>query len=269
MNALALPAAFFLRDFRLAVSYRAGFFFEVAGAIVNVFVFFFVAEFLGSAVSGRLATYGGDYFLFVIVGIAFTTYLRVGLTAISTKVRDGQLMGTLELMLISPSRLPVTLLSSALWAHALASFGVLTYVLFALVIGPDLAAPNLGVALLAMAIAIIGFNALGLIVAASVIVLKQGSPVNWLVSTASILLAGVFYPASALPGPLQALGSALPLTHALEIVRRALLAGEGFATLAPSFAALLALTALYVPIGVLACHWAVRVAQTDGSLTAY
>lgn len=269
MSALSVPVAFFVRDYRLAVSYRAGFFFEIAGAIVNVFIFYFVSEFFGSAISGALEQYGGNYFLFVIIGIAFTTYLRVGLGGISTKVRDGQLMGTLELMLISPSALPVTLLSSALWGHLMATFGVVTYVVFAIAVGPDLGSPNLAIAVMALLIAIIGFNAIGLIVAASVIVLKQGSPVNWLVNTASVLLAGVFYPTSVLPDVLRTLAQALPMTHALEIVRRSLLAGESMATLAPSFVALVALTAIYLPLGLLASHWAVRLAQTDGSLTAY
>ena len=269
MSALAVPKAFFVRDFRLAISYRAGFFFEITGAVVNVFVFFFISEFFGSALRGELAAYGGDYFLFVIIGIAFTTYLRVGLSGISTKVRDGQLMGTLELLLISPTRLPITLLSSTLWGHAMATFGVATYAALAVILGPSLDAPNLWIALLALAIAIVGFNALGLLAAASVIVLKQGSPVNWLVTTGSVLLAGVFYPSAVLPGPLQVLGQALPLTHALEIVRRALLAGDGFSQLLPSFVALVGLTIIYLPLGILACHWAVRVAQTDGSLSAY
>ncbi len=269
MSVLAIPRAFFVRDFRLAISYRAGFFFEIAGAVVNVFVFFFISEFFGTALRGELAAYGGDYFLFVIIGIAFTTYLRVGLSGISTKVRDGQLMGTLELLLISPTRLPITLLSSTLWGHAMATFGVATYVGLAMVLGPSLESPNLWIALLALAVAIVGFNAMGLLAAASVIVLKQGSPVNWLVTTGSVLLAGVFYPSAVLPGPLQAIGQALPLTHALEIVRRALLAGDGFAEVLPSFVALVGLTAVYLPLGILACHWAVRIAQTDGSLSEY
>lgn len=269
MSMLAIPRAFFVRDFRLAISYRAGFFFEIAGAVVNVFVFFFISEFFGTALRGELAAYGGDYFLFVIIGTAFTTYLRVGLSGISTKVRDGQLMGTLELLLISPTRLPITLLSSTLWGHAMATFGVATYVVLAMLLGPSLESPNLWIALLALAVAIVGFNAMGLLAAASVIVLKQGSPVNWLVTTGSVLLAGVFYPSAILPGPLQAIGQALPLTHALEIVRRALLAGDGFADVLPSFVALVGLTAVYLPLGILACHWAVRIAQTDGSLSEY
>lgn len=269
MNAMAVPWAFFVRDFRLAISYRAGFIFELAGAFVNVILFFYVSQFLGSGLSDQLARYGGDYFVFVIIGIAFTNYLRVGLTAISTKVRDGQLMGTLELLIISPSRLSTVLLSSAAWSHVLATFGVVVYVVFGLLLGPPLEAPNIGLALLAVVIAIVGFNALGLLAAASVIVLKQASGVNWVVSTASVLLAGVFYPSSILPAPLQPVAQALPMTHALEIVRRALLDGASVVEVLPQLGLLVALTAVLLPLGILACRWAVRFARTDGSLTTY
>lgn len=266
---LGTPWAFFVRDFRLAVSYKAGFVFEIVGAMVNVALFFYMSEFFGAALAPELERYGGDYFSFVIVGIAFTAYLSVGLSGISSKIRDGQLMGTLELMLISPTRLPVTLLSSALWAHAMATFGVVTYVTAALVLGVRFEAAGLPLALLALGIAIVGFNAIGLIAAAAVIVLKQGNPVDWLVRTGSVLLAGVFYPASILPGPLEAIAQVLPLTHALDIVRRSLLNGEGLGELGGQFLALTGLTCLFLPIGIIACHLAVRIAQRDGSLTTY
>jgi len=266
---LGTPWAFFVRDFRLAVSYKAGFVFEIVGALVNVALFFYMSEFFGTALSAELEQYGGDYFSFVIIGIAFTSYLGVGLSGISGKIRDGQLMGTLELMLISPTRLPVTLLSSALWAHAMATFGVVTYVAAALILGVRFEAAGLPLAVLALGIAIVGFNAIGLMAAAAVIVLKQGNPVDWLVRTGSVLLGGVFYPASVLPDPLQAIAQLLPLTHALDIVRRSLLLGEGLTELGGQLLALAGLTALYLPIGILACHLAVRIAQRDGSLTTY
>jgi ABC-2 type transport system permease protein len=268
-SAYATPWAFFVRDFRLAVSYKAGFVIEVVGALVNVALFFYMSEFFGTALRTELAQYGGDYFSFVIIGIAFTSYLGVGLSGVSGKIRDGQLMGTLELMLISPTRLPVTLLSSALWSHAMATFGVATYVVAALILGVRFDAAGLPIAIVTIAIAIVGFNAIGLIAAAVVIVLKQGNPVDWLVRTGSVLLGGVFYPASVLPDALQAIAQLLPITHALEIVRRSLLLGEQLPALGGQLLVLVALTAIYLPLGILACHLAVRIAQRDGSLTTY
>ncbi|HEX9438332.1 MAG TPA: hypothetical protein VF909_01570, partial [Roseiflexaceae bacterium] len=68
---------------------------------------------------------------------------------------------------------------------------------------------------------------------------------------------------------LRALAQALPLTHALELMRRSLLNGEGWAELQGEMLTLIGLTALLLPLGLLACALAVRVARTDGSLSHY
>jgi len=203
------------------------------------------------------------------VGIAFTNFMALGLGGVGTRVREGQLMGTLELMLLSPNRLGLLLLSSSLWGHVVSLGTLLLYLLAGSLLGMHLEGANLPMAVLSLALAIISFNALGLLAASFVIVLKQGNPVTWLIGTASILLSGVFYPTNVLPDWLRAVGQLLPLTQALELMRRSLLNGEGLATLWGPFLALLLLTVVLLPAGLFACHLAVRVAQTDGSLSQY
>jgi len=124
-------------------------------------------------------------------------------------------------------------------------------------------------AIVSVALAIVAFNALGLIAASFVIVIKQGNPVSLVVGLASALLGGVLYPTSVLPEWLRAIGQLLPLTHALELVRGSILAGEGIAELWQPFLTLAALTAVLLPIGLWACSRAVHIAQTDGSLAQY
>jgi ABC-2 type transport system permease protein len=119
------------------------------------------------------------------------------------------------------------------------------------------------------ALSIVAFNALGLLAASIVIVIKQGNPVSVLLGAASVLLGGVFYPVSGLPGWLQSLAQLLPMTHSLELVRRSMLEGEGLPTLWGPVLALAALTAVLLPAGLWASHLAVRIAQTDGSLSQY
>jgi ABC-2 type transport system permease protein len=179
------------------------------------------------------------------------------------------MMGTLELMLLSPNRLGVLLLSSSLWSHVVALGTLVLYLLAGFVLGVHLGQANVPMAALSLALAIISFNALGLLAASFVIVLKQGNPVTWLIGTASVLLSGVFYPTKVLPDWLRGVGQLLPLTQALELMRRSILNGEGLTTLWGPFLALLLLTVLLLPAGLFACHLAVRVAQTDGSLSQY
>jgi ABC-2 type transport system permease protein len=98
---------------------------------------------------------------------------------------------------------------------------------------------------------------------------QAGNPVSLLLGMASILLAGVLYPTSVLPGWLQAIGQLLPLTQALELIRGSVLRGEGIEALWGPFLSLAVLTAVLLPVGLWACSRAVRLAQTDGSLSQY
>jgi hypothetical protein len=55
----------------------------------------------------------------------------------------------------------------------------------------------------------------------------------------------------------------------LELVRRAALGGEGIGTLWGPFLILSAITLVTIPVGLWACRRAIRIAQTDGSLSQY
>jgi ABC-2 type transport system permease protein len=261
--------ATFLRDMWTATSYRVGFALSLGGSLISLFGVFFLSEAFGGATGHTLDSYGGSYFGFAVIGVALSNLMALGLSGMSARIREGQMMGTLELMLLSPNRLAVLFISSSLWAHAQAIATLILYVVVGLALGMNFGNANFGMTFLSLGLAVLAFNALGLLSAAVVIVIKQGNPIALLISMASILLAGVFYPVSVLPGWLQAVGQLLPLTHALELVRRAALGGEGIGTLWGPFLVLTALTAVLMPLGLWACQQAVRIAQTDGSLSQY
>ena len=261
--------ATFTRDMWIATSYRVGFLLTTVSSMANIVGVFYLSQAFGDSLSAPIERYGGSYFGFAVVGVAFTSFMAAGLTGIAARIREAQMMGTLELLLLSPNRLGVLLLSSALWNHALALIALILYLIVGVALGMDLADANLLSTTLSLLLAIVAFNALGLIAASVVIVIKQGNPVGLLIGMASVLLAGVFYPASVLPAWLQAVGQVLPLTHALELMRRSVLRGEGLETLWGPFMALAGLTAVLLPAGLWACHRAVRIAQTDGSLAQY
>ena len=60
---------------------------------------------------------------------------------------------------------------------------------------------------------------------------KRGDPFGWAIRVSSVVLSGVFYPTSVMPDWLHTISQLLPLTHALELIRRSLLNGEGWAEL--------------------------------------
>jgi ABC-2 type transport system permease protein len=266
---LRVPWAFVVRDFRIETSYKAGFLLRASAALVNVAIYYFISRVFGSVAAPYLKAYGGSYFAFVVIGVAFSDYLGLGISAIGNSIRDGQATGTLELMLLSPTRLTTVLLSSTLWSYIFSSISVIIYLLAGVALGMRLDQVNLPFALLSLAVSVVSFNALGLFSASLIILMKRGDPLGWAIRVSSAILGGVFYPVDVLPGWLRSLGQALPLTHALELMRRSLLNGAGWSELHNDLLALIGLTVVLLPLGLLACALAVRVARTDGSLSHY
>ncbi len=269
LAALRVPWAFFVRDLRIDVSYKAGFAFEVVGTFLNVAIYYFIARVFGSVAAPYLETYGGSYFAFVIIGVAFSSYMGVGISAISNTLRNEQVTGTLELMLLSPTRLSTMLVSSSLWSYAFATVNVLLYLLMGAALGAPLEHANVPFALISLILAIFSFSALGFLAASLVILIKQGNPLGWAIRVSSMMLGGVYYPVDVLPDWLRVLGQLLPLTHALELLRRSLLNGEGLNELWKELLALIVLTAVLLPLGLLACSKSIHIARVQGSLSHY
>ena len=93
-------AAFIKRDFSTNISYRLSFFFQFSGIFFSVVTFYFIAKLFGKAATPYLESYGGDYFSFVLIGIAFSDYLGVGLSSFAGTIREGQMLALFSVVLL-------------------------------------------------------------------------------------------------------------------------------------------------------------------------
>jgi len=118
-------------------------------------------------------------------------------------------------------------------------------------------------------LSVAAFSAFGVISACFVLLFKKGDPLSWVLLGASGVLGGVLYPVSALPSWLEKLAQLLPLTHSLEGVRRALLAGEGLGELRREAFFLLLFAGVGLPLALVAFRWSVRRAKMTGTLSQY
>jgi len=85
---------------------------------------------------------------------------------------------------------------------------------------------------------IIGSLALGFLISTLARTQLQAMQMSFFYMLPSILLSGFMFPFRGMPDWAQAIGTAIPVTHFLRVVRGALLKGEGVMTLWPSLAAL-------------------------------
>lgn len=268
MKPLRQAAAFLRRDLLLQSSYRSAFVLNLVGVFFSVAIFHYLGRLVGPAVMGKLG--GRDYFSFVLIGIAFYNYLGTALNSFSGSLRQAQLTGTLEPVLVTPVGIPTFLLGSAIYHFLYTSLTAVSYlVIAAIFFGLDLSQANAGGALLTLLLTILAFSGLGILSAAFTLVWKRGDPLAFLLGSASALLGGVYFPTQVLPGWLQAIASWIPLTYALSAMRRSLADGAPLGVVAPDLWKLALFAAVLIPLSVAAFAAALSKARRDGSLAQY
>jgi ABC-type multidrug transport system ATPase subunit/ABC-type multidrug transport system permease subunit len=267
---LRLLFAFLKRDWLTEISYPFSFILQIFGIFFSVAVFYFISRLVGPAAAPYIGRYGGDYFSFVVIGIAFASYFGVGLSSFANNLRQAQTTGVLEAMLAAPSRLSWIILASSQWDYLLTTLRVIIYLLAAALLMPaGLPRSNYPAALLVLLLTLVSFSSLGILAASFIMVLKRGDPIAWLFNAASALLGGVYYPLEVLPGGLRTLGRLLPITYALDAMRLALLQGAPASTFTADILILAGYSALLLPLSLFAFRYAVRRARVEGSLSHY
>ncbi len=267
---MKLLFAFLSRDFYTETSYRFSFLVGLGGVFFNVLVFFFLSEFIDTATTPVLDEYNGDYFSFVLIGVAFGSYFGVGLNSFGRALREAQTTGTLEAMLMTPTSLPFIIVGSAAWSYTYTTFRVLIYLLIGtLLLGVTFSGANYLGAMLRLVLAIIAFASIGIIAASAIMVIKRGDPITAVFGSLANLVGGVYYPVEILPDWLQVIARLLPLTYALNAMRLALLNGASWAELAPDLLALTLFCVILFPSSLLIFRYAVQRARLEGSLAHY
>jgi len=262
--------AFLKRDLRIAWSYRLQFLAQAGGIFITTLVFFFMGKMITPQQSPQIAMYGGDYFAFSLVGLAFADYLMISVNGFADEVRRGQVQGTFEALLTTPVAPLAVLLYSSLSSFLFTTLRVLFYLalgVYCFDMQWRLASPALFGLVFVLTVA--SFWGLGLLSAAFVIVFKQSSPINWALGPLAGLLGGVMFPVQLLPDWLKWVADLLPITWALEAFRQVLLNGAGFAQIKTECFALLLFAAIFLLCGITAFRFGLRYAQKDGSLLHY
>ena len=266
----ALLLAFLKRDSRIEISYRFALALQFLQILFSVGIFYFISQAINPAAAPLLKEYGGDYFSFVLIGIALVSYFSVGLSSFSKRLRQAQTTGTLEAMLTTPASTTVILTASSAWDYLLVTFQVLVYLATGgIFLGVNLGSGNYPAALVILALAMLASASLGVLSASFTMVLKRGDPIVWGVSALSALLGGVYYPVSVLPPILKGISQLLPITYALEAMRLALLQGASWAQLLPQLQMLALFCGFLLPLSLLAFRYAVGRAKLEGSLAHY
>lgn len=256
------------KDVLLEYSYRLQFVLNLAGVFLELAMFFFLAKLV--KMPARMEQYGGNYFAFLAVGLAFGQYQWISLYTFAQSLREQQVMGTLEMIFASPMRPETLIVGSSLWTYLFETIViVLNLGMAALFFGLDLSHANLFSALVVIIMTILAMSAFGVLSAAFIVVFKRGDPVTWVFATVSGLLGGIYYPIEVLPPVLKSLSALLPITHALKAIRLAVLKGYPVQRLSTELIVLGVFAVFLLPVSLFAFRRAVNIARRDGTLSQY
>jgi len=270
INPFIKPWAFIKKDYIAAKSYKAAHLMDIVQIFVSMLVFSFVAKLFGGIANPYLKAYGGNYFSFVIIGIALSDYLKLAMGSFTRSIHNAQVMGTLEALLVTQTEAGTIILSSTLYSYIWTSIRVVAYLTMGvLVFSVPLANANYPAAFVFLFLTITSFSTVGIISASFIMVFKRGDPLTWIFASLSWFLGGLYYPVSVLPAWLQKAAYFLPITHALEGMRLALLQGAPFTRVMPNIIALSGFSIIMLPISLVSFRYAIYKSKLNGSLTHY
>lgn len=243
-------------------AYRVSFF--LAMGLASLFTlligYFLYHEVFDRQVTSDFIAYAGtdDYVTYIAIGLIVYTFAIRMLYPVRDFLAE-QWEGTLPVVtMMGMPRLPFhfgCMLFSTLYAAVEVS--VLAAIAWAF-LGVELSGINWAGAAVSAAAAFVGLFGFSLTLASAILAVRDRMVVEGAAFALMALLSGVSFPTDYLPGSLQTLAEAVPLTHALRALRAAALEHAGPAEIATPLLALAVLGIVYLVLGIAVLDKAIR-----------
>ena len=265
--------AFVIRDFQLALSYRVEFFIKIIWILGITTTFFFISKIFGSLPIARYEQWENPLAAW-LTGMAMLNYFLVGFSALATAIRQEQMQGTLESVLLTPINVPTVVVSSSAWSYIEATFNSFLYLFFGYFFFDVKYKGSFLLALGFLILTTLVLACLGILSASFTMAFKRGDPFAILLGAGTALFSGVFFPKEMLQESLgktggQALSYINPSTHGLDGIRSVLIQGKGLSEVETPLITLLIFLIILLPFSLWIFGRAIKRAKREGSLIQY
>jgi ABC-2 type transport system permease protein len=266
----AKPLAFLKKDFLNEASYKLGFLFNMITVLASILGYYYIDRLFGQEMVPHLEEFGVNYFAYVLLSMTFFSYAGVGLGSFSGRITAEQAEGTLEAILLTPTKISTLLFSFGLWNLILATVDAAVYIFFGIFLFKiNFSNINFLSSAVVLLLTVTSFSGLGILSASFIMAFKRGNPVGWLVSTLEGLVSGVYFPVSVLPFWLQLAAKCLPITYGIRAMELAIYKGYSLAQLRSEIGFLLFFSLLLLPLSFVVFKYSLKKARKDGTLSQY
>ena len=237
----------------------------------NILILVFTAVFgalsfayLGQSSVNQTVTelYHTDYTTYLLIGLAFNTYLGQALTLVQKTINPW----ALEEVLVSPTRLTTFIIGSSIWGFVWSTGVVAIYLLIGVYFFGVVLSVNIVGALIVLALGIGTFIGISMIGSGILILTKQGDPVTALTTIAITLFGNVLFPPQVLPYGLRVIAYITPPYYFMTC-SKFMLTGATIASILPNLAILALMCAIIVPLGYVIYAWCLKTARNNGTLS--
>ena len=258
--------AFFKRDFIISASYKISFVLDIIVVFFQLLFWYYISLFLTKNIPLEGLNY--SYFEFLIIGIAFHSFLAFFLTNLSSQIRESQVTGTLQSVLSTPIS-PLTFfigtsafgfLKTALRLFFIILFGVILFNL-------NLSNINFLSLIVIFFIGIISFFSIGLIISCFTLVFKQDIS-GWTDFFLRIFNI-IYYPIILFPVFIRPLLYLLPTTHYLKGIRLAIFENASISSLGTNILVLSVFAVILLPFSLWLFNYSLKVVKKKGTLVEF
>lgn len=273
MNLFRRIKAFIIRDFQLAISYRFEFFIKILWILGVTTTFYFISRLANSGFIDFRYPNWQDLLPAWLTGLAMLNYFLTGFSSLANAIRQEQMQGTLESVLLTPINVPTVIISSSAWAYVEATFYSFLYLFFGWFFFNVHYKGSYILAAIFLILTTMSLACIGILSASFAMVFKRGDPFAVLLGAGTALFSGVFYPKEMLEEEVGSAGSWLaainPSTHGLQGIRDILIGGKTFSEVQPQLLILLGFLAVLLPFSLWVFSRSVKRAKREGSLIQY
>jgi ABC-2 type transport system permease protein len=202
----------------------------------------------------------------LLVGGVIWAFLGIIFEIVTETVAWERWEGTIEYTFMAPVSRPVHLIGMGIYAVL---YGLVraaaVFVAVVAFIGIHLPNANYSAAIALLAIASVSFIGVGMMTAVLPLISpEKGTQLGFVAQGLMLVVSGVYYPVSVLPGWMQWIATISPATYALRGVRESILNGAGLRW--EDVWPLLVIGAFSIPIGLLVFKAGERYAKKHGKL---
>jgi ABC-2 type transport system permease protein len=206
--------------------------------------------------------YGMPVVTYLLIGLAFNTYLSQSLTLVQRTINPW----SLEEVLVSPTGLVTFIVGSSLWGFIWSTLVIVIYLAVGVfAFGVILSINIIGTALV-VALGIGTFIGFSMIGAGILILTKQGDPITTVTTIATNLFGNVLFPVQVMPPELRLISFFVPQYYFFTCIRP-MLTGQGIQAILPDLSILALMCTVILPVGYAIYAWCLKTAKKNGTLS--